>query len=138
MYKRIKALIHYSSTSGILILFFGILTKSIIEVAGVASITPFISVIVNPEIVQTNPYLNSVYQYFGFDNTTSFLNYLGGFTLFLLLLTNVVSAIVEWMIIRFSKVMEYRLSSQLMTQYLSNKYEFFLNNNSSKLGKNIL
>ena len=138
MYQRVRTLLKYSRTIGITILFVGIIIKSLIEVIGVASITPFVSVMVNPEIVQTNSYLNSIYQYFNFSSTTSFLNYLGVFTLVLLLLTNVVSAIVEWMIIRFSKLMEARLSTQLMTQYLSNKYVFFLDNNSSKLGKNIL
>ena len=138
MYKRVKTLVKYSRTSGIKFLFFGILIKAFIEVIGVASIMPFVSVMVNPEIVNTNQYLNFTYNYFNFKSVTIFLNYLGGITLVLLLLTNVISAFVDWMIIRFSKVMEYRLSTQLMTQYLSNKYVFFLENNSSKLGKNII
>jgi len=138
MYKRIIKLLKYSRTRGVYILFIGILVKALIEVLGVASITPFVAVVVNPEIVQTNQYLNYVYQYFDFDSTARFLNYLGGVTLILLLLTNIISAVVEWMIIRFSKVMEYRLATQLMNQYLSNKYVFFLENNSSKLGKNII
>ena len=138
MYDRVKTLIKYSKTTGTIILFIGIVIKSLIEVVGVASITPFVSVMVNPDIVQTNIYLNSVYKYFNFSSITSFLNYLGVFTLVLLLLTNIVSALVEWMIIRFSKVMEYRLSTQLMNKYLSNDYVFFLDNSSSKLGKNIL
>ena len=138
MYKRIIKLLKYSRTRGVYILFIGVLVKALIEVLGVASITPFVAVVVNPEVVQTNQYLNYVYQYFEFDSTSKFLNYLGGVTLILLLLTNVISAVVEWMIIRFSKVMEYRLATQLMNQYLSNKYVFFLENNSSKLGKNII
>jgi len=138
VYDRVKTLIKYSKTTGTIILFIGIVIKSLIEVIGVASITPFVSVMVNPDIVQTNIYLNSVYKYFNFSSITSFLNYLGVFTLVLLLLTNIVSALVEWMIIRFSKVMEYRLSTQLMNKYLSNDYVFFLDNSSSKLGKNIL
>jgi len=140
LYNRIKILILNSrtSTSGVVLLFFGILIKSIIELLGVASIAPFISVMVNPEIIQTNEYLYTVYQYFGFESTKSFLNYLGALTLFLLLLTNLTSAIVEWMMIRFSKLMEYRLSSQLLKQYIHNDYVFFLENNSANLGKNII
>ncbi len=138
IYKRVIKLVKFSRTSGIKFLFIGILIKSILEVIGIASITPFVSVMVNPEIVNTNYYLNSVYQYFDFDSVVVFLNYLGGLTLVLLLLTNIISAFVEWMIIRYSRVMEYRLSTQLMAQYLSNKYVFFLENNSSKLGKNII
>ena len=138
IYKRVIKLVKFSRTSGIKFLFIGILIKSILEVIGIASITPFVSVMVNPEIVNTNYHLNSVYQYFDFDSVVVFLNYLGGLTLVLLLLTNIISAFVEWMIIRYSRVMEYRLSTQLMAQYLSNKYVFFLENNSSKLGKNII
>tara|TARA_B110000008_G_scaffold279491_1_gene326787 strand:- start:613 stop:2394 length:1782 start_codon:yes stop_codon:yes gene_type:complete len=138
MYERVKKLINFSRTKGIIFLFFGIFIKSIIEVIGIASITPFVSVMLNPDILQTNPYLNFVYQYFNFKSTITFINYLGALTLFLLLITNVLSALLEWLIIRFSKVMEYRLSTQLLNQYLSNKYVFFLDNNSSNLGKNIL
>ena len=138
MYKRVKKLVNFSRTSGVFFLFFGIFIKSTIEVIGVASITPFVAVMVNPEIVQTNQYLNYAYEYFSFDNNTIFLNYLGAVTLILLITSNIISALVEWMIIRFSKVMEYRLSTQLLSQYLLNKYVFFLDNNSSKLGKNII
>jgi ATP-binding cassette, subfamily B, bacterial PglK len=138
MFQRIKKLIKFSKTRGISFLFFCILIKSIVELIGIASITPFVSVMVNPEIIQSNEYLNYAYKYFNFENTNLFLNYLGGLTLILLLVTNITSAFVEWIIIRFSKVMEYRLSTQLMSQYLSNNYEFFLGSNSTNLGKNIL
>ena len=137
-FKRIQTLINYSNTGGLIFLFFGILIKSLIEVIGVASISPFLSVILNPEIIQTNPYLNFIFSYFHFESTTSFLNSLGILTIFLLLLTNFISSIVEWMIIRYSKFMEYRLSTQLLKKYIYNDYLFFVENNSSNLGKNII
>ena len=52
LYDRVKTLIKYSKTTGTIILFIGIVIKSLIEVIGVASITPFVSVMVNPDIVQ--------------------------------------------------------------------------------------
>jgi ABC-type bacteriocin/lantibiotic exporter with double-glycine peptidase domain len=138
IFNQVRNLFKLSSVGGFIALFLGVFLKSIIEIAGIASIAPFLSVVVNPEIIQSNAYLYSIYQYFEFTNTIDFLTYLGVFTLSLLLFTSLVSAIVEWQIIRFSKTMEYRLSSKLMEQYLSNSYAFFLENNSSSLGKNII
>ena len=40
-----------------------ILVMAILDMLGVASILPFISVLANPEIVETNYYLNKVYTY---------------------------------------------------------------------------
>ena len=65
-------------------LFIGIVFMGILEVVGVASIAPFMAVVSNPEVIETNLYLNLTYNYFSFTSTNSFLVFLGCAVLILL------------------------------------------------------
>ncbi|MDZ7736217.1 MAG: hypothetical protein U5P41_09045 [Gammaproteobacteria bacterium] len=47
-------------------LFGMMIVMGLLETIGVASIMPFISVVSNPEVVETNYYLNSLYTTLGF------------------------------------------------------------------------
>ena len=57
---------------------------ALIEVAGIASIMPFLAVLGNPEVVEQNPYLNRVYEWLGFESTQAFLIALGIFAVIIL------------------------------------------------------
>ena len=57
-----------------------ILIMAILDTIGVASILPFIAVLTNPELIETNLILNSAYQFlnkFGVENDQQFLFALG-------------------------------------------------------------
>ena len=47
-----------------------------IETFGIISIFPLVSVISNPQLIETNNYLNLVYQYFNFESIETFLIFL--------------------------------------------------------------
>jgi hypothetical protein len=68
------------------------LIMALIEMLGVASILPFIAVLTNPEIVETNTILNTRFiksgKNFGIDTKQQFLFALGIFV-FLLLITSI-------------------------------------------------
>ena len=59
-----------------LLLLLSILT-SLFEVAGIVSILPFMAVLSSPEIIDSNKYINLVYNYFNFTETNYFLVFLG-------------------------------------------------------------
>ena len=50
---------------------------ALLETAGVASVLPFLAVLGNPEIVETNPVLAWLYTNLGFQNVQDFLVVLG-------------------------------------------------------------
>ncbi len=119
-------------------LFLAFVITGIFEIAGIASIVPFMAVVSSPEIINDNHYLNIIYNYFGFVNANEFLVILGVIVILLLVISNTVSAFTVWKLTLFANDQSHILSVKLLKSYLSNSYEFFLNNNSSTLEKNIL
>ena len=71
-----------------LILLFLILIMAFLDMIGVASILPFMAVLTNPSVVETNVILNKMFQIskiFGIENNDQFLYFLG-VTVFILLI----------------------------------------------------
>ena len=57
------------------LLFFMILVMALLDMMGVASILPFMTVLVNPEIIETNSILNKIFyasKIFGIENSQEF------------------------------------------------------------------
>jgi len=109
-----------------------------IEMLGVVSIAPFMAVVASPEIIQENEYLYKAYTYFNINSDKEFLVGLGFIVIFILVFNNIYSAFMSWLIIQFSSKFGHYLSTELLSRYLNQPYEFFLNRNSADLGKNIL
>ena len=138
MYKDLKGIFNSREIKQILLLLLGSIIMALLEVVGVASILPFMSIVLNPENIKESEYLSYLYNYLDFDNEKTFLIYFGFLVLFLLALSNMFSALMYWSITYFSKMQGHRLSMRLLRHYLSHPYKFFLARNTSDLGKNIL
>lgn len=120
-----------------MILLASIVTATV-DVAGILSIMPFIGVVANPELVQTNPWLNRVYTFLGFQSTNRFLFFLGVIVLLFLIINNLFKMLFSWVQLRYGNMRQYSLSKRLLERYLSQPYIFFLNRNTSELSRNIL
>jgi ATP-binding cassette, subfamily B, bacterial PglK len=118
-------------------LLIGMLIMSIIEVLGIASIAPFMSIVIAPESIHTNIYISAVYQYFKFSDDGIFTMVFGVVVIFVLIISNSYNAFMTWKIYYFTNLQSYRLSTRLMENYVMQPYEFFLNSNTSELTKNI-
>lgn len=121
----------------ILILMF-MLPNALMQVAGVASVMPFIAVLAQPDLVESNVLLSSLYAALGKPAMREFLTLLAGAALVLLVLSNGLAAITTWLILRFSYMRVHTLSRKLLEIYLGNDYTFFLLRNPSDLTKNII
>ena len=55
------------------LLLFGIFVASLLELAGVSLVLPLISVVMDPNILNTNKYLNFSYNFFSINSTQAFL-----------------------------------------------------------------
>lgn len=115
-----------------------IIVVGIIEIAGIASIMPFMAIVGSPAVVDKNRYLHFAYKSFGFNSASNFLIALGFLVFFIILLSNCIKALALWFELRFVHFRLYSLSRRLLYSYLRQPYVFFLNQNSSILGKNIL
>jgi ABC-type multidrug transport system fused ATPase/permease subunit len=120
------------------LVFAGVLVAALLETAGVASIVPFLGVIANPNAVQDNDVLHWLFITLGFTSVNWFLLFLGFLSLGALVLSNSMRALVTWGMLRFSWMRNHSLSQRLLESYLHRPYIFFLNENTSTFGRNIL
>ena len=120
------------------LVFLMLLIVAFVEVLGVASVMPFIVVLSNPEVIDTNPHLSWVYGVLGFKSQAGFLYFLG-FAFFFVLMTSLTfKALGVWAQLRFSHNRNAAWSSRLVGAYLRQPYEWFLNHHSANLATAVL
>lgn len=118
-----------------------ILIMSLLDMTGVASILPFVAVLTNPSLIETNIILKTMYdvsKLFGIQNTSQFLFMLGVLVLLLLIISLTFKALTIYVQARFVQMREYSIGKRLVEGYLNQPYNWFLTRNSADLGKTIL
>ena len=118
-----------------------ILIMALFDMLGVASILPFISVLSNPELVETSKMLNTAYNtssIFGVETKQQFLFISGIFVFFFLIISLSFKAFTNYAKARFTSMREYSIGKRLIEGYLDQPYSWFLNRHSADLGKTIL
>jgi ATP-binding cassette, subfamily B, bacterial PglK len=114
------------------------IVMAMVQMVGVASIMPFMSLIANPGLIQENRWMTRVYELLAFSSPRDFLFFAGVVVLALIALGNAFKAFTNWLLLRFSWGLQHSLSVRLLDQYLHEPYSFYLNRNSTALAKNIL
>ena len=122
---------------GLVVLLF-MLVLALLETGGVASVMPFLAVLGNPALVETNPFLASVYRRGGFVSTDRFLFTLGVGSFLLVVVTSVFRVAATYVSNRYVQMRRYSISYRLLRVYLRQPYEFFLDRNSADLSKSVL
>jgi ATP-binding cassette, subfamily B, bacterial PglK len=120
---------------------FMILTMAFLDMMGVASIMPFMAVLGNPEVIETNTILNTAFNAsykLGITTPEQFMFALGIFVFVMLVITLSVKALTTFAQTRFVFMREYSIGKRLVDGYLHQSYSWFLTRNSADLGKNIL
>jgi ATP-binding cassette subfamily C protein len=115
-----------------------VLLMGLFQALGVASILPFISLVMNPEIISQNSYLVRIYDFFGFQSQRSFIIIVGIIMFLIIIVGNLISALAIVLKTRFIWRKNHKLSTDLLSKYLSLPYSYFLNQNTADLGKNVL
>ena len=114
-----------------------VLLSGFFEVAGVASIMPFMGMIVDPRLALENRWIAQIHSVLPLA-PRPFMIFLGGVVLLVLFLSNLISALTVWSILRFSLSAGRDLSKTMFAVYLNHPYLFFLNRNTSELAQNTL
>ena len=134
-------LLKLKDSKGAVLMLVMMLITALLDMIGVASILPFIAVLVNPDIIQTNFILKTLFDYlsrFGVENNQHFLFALGVIVFVLLIISLIFKALATYVQIRFVLMREYIIGKYLVEGYLHQPYSWFLNRNSAVLGKTIL
>ncbi len=119
-------------------LLLAIIMTAFMQTLGIASVLPFITLIMEPNLIFENYWLFWAYQTFNFNSVNSFIIFVGIAMFVIIVVSNLVSAFTTWLNLRFVWMNNHRLSRRLLEKYLSMPYAFFLNKNSSELSKNVL
>jgi len=136
--KNLLTLFTKRDLRNFILIFFGILLTGVFEVIGIASIAPFMTIVSSPEMAQENEYLALFYNFVNAKSHKEFVIILGLGVILAISVSNTYQAFMAWVMTNFSRNQTHHLSVRLLRQYLFQPYSFFLNRNTSEMGKNIV
>ncbi len=136
--KKLIDLLTEQERKRIILLIGMTMIMALLDMVGLASIMPFIGVLANPQLVESNFFLNTAYKSLGFVDPTIFLFFLGLVAFVLLILSLAFKAFYIYLQTRFALLCEYSIGKRLIEGYLRQPYSWFLNRHSAELGKTIL
>ena len=110
---------------------------AIAEVVSLASIGPFMALVGNSQLIETNELINNIYVYFNFTNPMDFLFATGLCVLFLLFISSAISVITITKLSFFAARTGAEIGDTLYEYYLNKDYLFHTKVNSSHLIKQI-
>ncbi len=107
--------------------------SAVMQVAGVGSIAPFIAVISDPDLVNTNPVFSGLYVFVRAETRIEFILRLALIVMFLIALGNLLAALSMWFLNKVSIEVGLSIQKKMLQEYLKNDYVFFTRVNSSRL-----
>ena len=140
-FKKIVYLFANHQRKRALLLLVMILIMALLDMIGVATIMPFMAVLTNPGLVETNFILKIMFQassIFGVETNQQFLIFLGILVFVMLITSLTFKALTTWFQLRFIVLLEYNIGKRLIERFLNQPYSWFLNRHSADLSKVIL
>ena len=141
IFKKIFFLLStHERKHGALLIIMSIL-MALLDMIGVASIFPFMSVLSNPNVVETNIFLNFIFNFsskFGIQNNQEFLLFLGVMVFLFLIISLTFKTFTVYALTQFVYMREYSIGKRIIEQYLRQPYAWFLSRNSTDFAKSIL
>jgi ABC-type multidrug transport system fused ATPase/permease subunit len=141
IFRQLNNLLTYSDKKRTAVLMALIIIMALLDMIGVASVMPFMAVLTNPHLIETNTYLIALYQFaghFGVINNAQFLTFLGGLVFVMLIISLSFKIITSYLQFNFISSCEFNISKRLLERYLNQSYSWFLNRHSADLARNIL
>lgn len=119
-----------------------VLALAVLAAAGssamVASVVPFLAVLADPAVIEESDWMRWVYRMFEFDSTLVFLVYLGLGSIVVIATSFVLQLLSIYASNRFALMRIHSIGRKLLTRYISNDYEYFIQRNSSIMSSRIL
>jgi ATP-binding cassette, subfamily B, bacterial PglK len=131
--RSIYALLSKEQKTKMLFLQFFFAFSAIIQVVGVASIAPFIGIISNPDSINTNKILSTLYALGEFTSTNAFIIAFALLSIAMILISNVMNALTLWLQLKFSIYLGSNLQLQLYKKFINRDYLFHKSTNYNKL-----
>ena len=140
-FKKLLFLLSFHERKRLVILFILSIISSLLDIMGIASIVPFITVVSTPSLIETNIILITLFQTlntFGITTRQEFFFTLGAIVFLLLIISLTAKAFLSYLQLHFVQMLEFSIGKRLVEGYLSQPYSWFLSRHSADLGKTIL
>lgn len=114
-----------------------IILMAFLEIVGVASIIPFMTLVGDMAQMQNNLIIAQVYEASGISSETNFLFILGVGVLLMLFISAIISMYTIWRLSMFANKIGAEIADRLYTHYLKQNWLFHANGSSAQLTKKI-
>jgi ABC-type multidrug transport system fused ATPase/permease subunit len=111
---------------------------ALVEVIGISAVLLLLNVLAEPSTITEQRALSALYEGLGFESTFAFQVALAGVIMAVVLFGIAIKAASSYVALRFATMRAYSISSRLLSTYLHQPYSWFLERNSSEVGKNVL
>lgn len=101
-----------------------VILMAVMELLGIASIGPFMALVADPKLIETNSTLAYLYELSGLNSANQFLFAAGLGVLFALAIASVISIITTWRLSLFAMQTGTELADRLYTHYLNQSWLF--------------
>ena len=136
--NRLKQLLTPREIKRLWVLFGLLVLKALMQVIGIASILPFMSLVAKPELVHTNKWLNKLYVMGGFESERGMLIATGVAVLVYMAFSNAFVAFLVWVQSKFTLDIGHRIGVRMVRSYITERYEFFLTRRSIDFLKRVV
>jgi ATP-binding cassette, subfamily B, bacterial PglK len=120
------------------ILLVGVVLVALLQIVGVGSIIPLLSVIADPDQIRDQTVVEFASDFIEFSDTNSIVIFLASMSFVLIVGSNALAALVAWVTFRVVWSIHGRLSTELLAMYLSHPYEALITKNPAEVEKNVL
>lgn len=136
-YRLLRHVVKDDKRGFILALLFSIF-GGFVELAGVATIYPFLTLLNRPEIIHQKKPLEWLFASGRFASDRDFIFYFGILSALTFVFVNAFMFAKQAYLTRFSVARTAKISVRLLQNYLYRPYEFYLDHNSGEIGKNVI
>lgn len=134
---RLQNMFNKREKKKFILLFLMMIIAALFETLGIGLIVPFVGIVTNPDIIQENAILSSLYKMFDFQSTTAFIIFAVVSLLSVFVLKNLYLLIFNYAQFRVVLNQQVKLSKSLFEEYLIKPYTFHLQRNTADLLRNV-
>lgn len=135
--KQLFALLSKEQLKQLYILQTLVIIMAFTELLGIASIAPFMALVGDISILESEGVFAKLYQMSGINSPTEFLFYFGITVLFMLALSTVVSMFTTWRLAVFGARIGTEIADQLYEFYMHQDWQFHASGSSAQLTKQV-
>jgi ABC-type multidrug transport system fused ATPase/permease subunit len=137
-YRKLMDLLTAPERRLFYLLFAMMIVSALVETFTIAAVFPFLAVVANPGIVETNATLAGVYAALGFSSVRAFLVFAGIMVFVVVFFGLLFATLTQYAIFRFTAMRGYSIGRRVLKGYLGQPYAWFLNQHSADLGSTVL